>query len=99
MKLTENQVTTIVYENVNKGETTSRVVIPTSVPKDVVRAIDVDVLTAAERTDLLEMLLEYREYTKVYMDGMFNFETWAEHAKNRKLQVNWRSFKVSGLKE
>lgn len=98
MKLTENQITTIVYENENKGERTTRVIIPTSVPKDTVRAIDVDSLSPDERTKMLELYAEYREYTQEHINRMFNFETWVEHTKGETVQPKWRAFKVSGLK-
>lgn len=98
MKLTENQITTIVYDNENKGERTTRVVIPTSVPKDVIRAIDVDSLDPAERTAMLEMYNQYREYTQQYIATMFKFEDWVEHTKGHEIKPKWRAFKVSGLK-
>lgn len=98
MKLAEHQITTVVYENESKSETTTRVVIPTSVPKEVVRVIDVDDLTPPEREHMLSLYSDYREYTKAYLGGMYNFETWAEHAKNEKITPKWRAFKTSGLK-
>lgn len=98
MKLTENQITTIVYENENKGERTSRVIIPTSVPKDIVRGIDVDELDPGERNVMLELYNQYREYTQQYVANMFNFENWVEHTTGKEVKPKWRAFKVSGLK-
>lgn len=97
MKLTENQITTIVYNNENKKETTTRVVIPTSIPKDTVRAIDVDDLSPADRVEMQELYSEYRDYTTGFMATMFNFEDWVEHSKGKKVQPKWRAFKQSGL--
>lgn len=98
MKLTENQITTIVYENETKGETTTRVIIPTSLPKDNVRAIDVDDLSPSERDEMARLYSAYRQYTKEFMAKMFNFEDWAEHSIGVKIEPKWRAFKSSGLK-
>lgn len=98
MKLTENQITTIVYDNENKGERTTRVIIPTAVPADSVRAIDVDELSVGERMEMLELYAEYRQYTQEYIKTMYNFETWVEHTKNENIKPKWRAFKLSGLK-
>lgn len=98
MKLTENQITTIVYDNETKGERTTRVIIPTSVPKETIRAIDVDDLDVGERALMCELYNEYREYTQQHLNQMYNFETWVEHTKGTEIKPKWRAFKVSGLK-
>lgn len=97
MKLTETEITTVVYEK-HTGEKTSRVIIPTSVPGDIVRAIDVSDLNPAERAEYLALYEEYKQYKSAYIDRMFNFETWVEHTHNRNIKPTWRAFKVAGLR-
>lgn len=97
MHLNEAEITSIVYEK-DSGEQSARVIIPTFVPKDLIRAFDVSELDAAERQDLLQLYTEYKQYTAAFMENMFNFETWAEHTHNRTVKPKWRAFKVTGLR-
>lgn len=98
MQLTESQITSIVYESKSKGEITSRVIVPTSVPADFVRAIDVSDLTPAEREEMAQLHAEYRQYREQFLAGMFNFETWVEHTKGKAVAPKWRAFKLDGFK-
>lgn len=97
MKLVENEITSIVYEK-ESGDTSARVILPTQVPKDLIRAIDLSELDPAQRAELAQMYVEYKEYVSTYMEKMFNFETWAEHTQNKEIKPKWRAFKVSGLR-
>lgn len=98
MQLTENKITSIVYESKSKGEISSRVIVPTSVPADFVRAIDVSDLQPQEREEMAQLYAEYREYREEFMSRLFNFETWVEHTKNKSVTPKWRAFKLDGLK-
>lgn len=97
MKLTEAEITTIIYEKEN-GETTSRTILPVSIPKDLIRAIDLSETDLSERAELQKMYEEYQWYVQNFMKTMFNFETWAEQAHGKEIKPKWRSFKVSGLR-
>lgn len=78
MQLTENKLTTILYEKLN-GENTARVIIPTKVPADQITAIDVSDLTPIERERVQRMYEEYSEYVKTHMSTMFKFNEWIDH--------------------
>jgi hypothetical protein len=97
MNLTEAQVATIIYEKAD-GEVTTRTIIPTSLPTDLVRAIDITELPLAEREQLLTLYTEYRQYVEAFKANMFNFDTWIEHTQGKAIAPKWRSFKSSGLR-
>jgi hypothetical protein len=97
MKLTETQLATIIYEK-ESGEVTTRVIVPTSVPKDLIRAIDVTDLNTHERETVAQQYAEYQAYVKLYLSNMFNFEGWLDHSQNITATHQWRSFKLAGLK-
>jgi hypothetical protein len=97
MNLTEAQLATIIYEKAD-GEVTTRSIIPTSLPTDLVRAIDVTELTPEQREELLTLYAEYRQYVEKFKANMFNFDTWIEHSHGKQIVPKWRSFKSSGLR-
>lgn len=97
MNLTRAQLATIIYEKTS-GETTTRSIIPTALPTDLIRAIDVTELSPDDRNDLAALYVEYQEYVDTFMSSMFNFDTWIEHTYNKPITPKWRSFKSSGLR-
>lgn len=97
MELTESQITSIIYEK-DGGDKSARVIIPTAVPKDLIRAIDVSELDPAEREKLVQLYKEYKEYTAGFMKTMFSFENWASQTHQVEIKPKWRAFKVSGLR-
>lgn len=97
MKLTENQLTTIVYEK-ESGETSARVIIPTKVPTDLIKAIDLSELDPAERARMANLHEEYRQYVAAQLKTLLTFENWVDHSYNEEIKPKWRSFKVSGLR-
>jgi hypothetical protein len=98
MNLTENQITSIVYESQGKQDVTTRVILPVSLPSDLIRAIDLSDVEPAERERIAKLHAEYREYRDRMMSTMFNFETWVEHTTGDKIEPKWRAFKQSGLR-
>lgn len=98
MQLTEAQITSIIYESSSSGEITSRVIIPTSVPADFVRAIDVSELAPNDRLEMAQLHAEYRQYRDDFFSRCFNFETWVEHTTGKAITPKWRAFKLVGLK-
>ena len=97
MKINENQLNDIAYLSKSKNETTHRTIIPTYIPPDNIKAIDVTELSSSERLEMLELTLQYKEYQETVRAGMFNFETWAEHVKNKPITPKWRSFAINRI--
>lgn len=97
MNLPENQLTTIIYEK-EGGETSARVIIPTQVPKDLIKAIDLSEATPQERAQIVARYDEYKQYVAAHLKNMLSFEKWVDHSYQEEYQLKWRSFKVSGLR-
>lgn len=96
--LTESKVATIQYED-SKGEVSVRDILPMSVPKDTIRALDLSGLDDAEKAKLSAHVAEYKEYMATVYKSAFTFENWAEHSYGESLDLKWRSFKVSKVTE
>lgn len=97
MNLIESQVVPVIYEDAS-NKVTSRVIIPTSVPRDTVKAIDVTDLSVADRTRLQQLHTEYMEYRANAMTRLFNFEDWVSHTMSLNIEPKWRTFKIAGLR-
>ena len=97
MHITESQITSIIYEKDN-GETSTRVILPVSVPSTNIRAIDVSDVPETERENLADLLQKYRTYKDNIIKNMFTFEDWVEHTTNTPITPKWRTFKISGLR-
>lgn len=95
--LSEAVVTTVLYNSERTGDFSSRVIIPVSVPVDVVKAIDVDGLSPQDRANMAEIVGEYLTYRQTYVAGMFGLEDWAEQTKGVRPDPKWRTFKLTGL--
>lgn len=89
----------IVYLSEAKQETTERVIIPTFVPKQTMKSIDVTDLSYAERMEMQELYAEFAKYYEDYLANAFNFETWVEHSKGKVISPKWRAFKLSNIKD
>lgn len=77
---------------------TERVIVPTFVPKDNIKAIDVSDLSEDQQQDVLQYLQEYAEYVKEFQQSMFKFEDWVAHTKNIYIEPKWRTFKKENTK-
>lgn len=97
MTLHEGQLNNITYKSASKEEITERVIIPTFVPSDNVKAIDVTDLPGNERVALLDMVNQYNEYKKTFMSNMFSFEQWAEQTHGVTPSPKWRTFTTSRI--
>lgn len=93
-----NNICDIEYVN-SKNETSQRTIIPTTVPYDTYKAIDVTELSKNEQQEIQQLLEEYQEYAENYKANMFNFETWVNHAKGTEISPKWRTFKKDRIKE
>lgn len=80
------------------GEISERVILPTYIPSDNVKALDVSSLTEAEALKLQSYYEEYVEYVETKMATIFNFEDWLDHTKGRTYpDLKYRTFKVDSL--
>ena len=99
--LKEREITNIRYTKVNEDsgtldrfETTDRTIIPTSVPKTNIKAVDVTDLSETDQIELQSLLTEYTEYVRDHLKSAYSFEDWASHSKSIHIDVKWRTFKV-----
>jgi hypothetical protein len=97
MIINEAELTSIVYTSESKKETTTRVIVPVTVPKDSIRAIDVSNLTDEEQQSMVKLVAEYKSYLDIAIASTYKFEDWAEHTKGVVIHPNWRTFKVSNI--
>lgn len=89
--------TRIVYNNESKKETSTRDVIPTFVPRQNVKTIDVTDLNEEQAMKMRELFEEYAKYYDDFVANAFNFETWCEHSKGIFITPKWRAFKVANI--
>lgn len=87
----------IEYTN-SKNETSAREIIPTTIPSDNIKAIDVSDLSESEKAHIKELLAEYNEYVEHHRASMFNFETWVNHSKGEEIAPKWRTFNKDRIK-
>ncbi len=87
----------ILYNNVSKKETTTRTVIPTFVPRQNVKTIDVTELSEGDRIKMQALFEEYARYYDDFVANAFNFETWVEHTTGENITPKWRAFKVANV--
>ena len=95
MILTEAKITRMNYNEA--GEQTTRTVIPMSVPKDFMRAIDVAELDPEAQQRMETLIAEYKEYMATIMKSAFTFENWVDHTYNEEITPKWRSFKLAKI--
>lgn len=98
MMLTEGNICTIIYHSDRTDRTSSRTIVPTSVPNDSVKAIDVTDLPPTQRLHMAKLASEYQQYVALQQARMFTFEDWAAHTHDEHVEPTWRTFKLSGLK-
>lgn len=98
LKFEQGELFDITYLSESKNEVTQRQIIPTSVPKTVMKAIDVSELSVGEQLEMKALYKEYAAYYANYMDNAFNFETWCEHSKGKTISPKWRAFRLDNIK-
>ena len=97
--LKENQIAEILYtKDVDgKQEVTDRFIVPTTIPKSNIKAIDVTSLEESDRKKLAELHKEYQKYFKLQMKAIFSFEDWLEHTGEKVKEVKHRTFKIDNI--
>lgn len=89
--LKQNEPSAIKYTK-KDGTITERVIVPTFVPNDTIKAIDVTELSTDEAADMVEALREYSEYYENATKTLFKFEDWITHVGRKTGTPKWRSF-------
>jgi hypothetical protein len=99
--ITSHKVSTIRYTK-DTGETTARTIIPTFVPHQNIKAVDVTDLSADD-TERMEVLV--REYYEDYLEARkattFTLEDWlhATGELDMSSKVKYRTFKMKNVEE
>lgn len=99
MQFKSGEVVNIIYVSETKNEITQRTIIPTFVPLQTMKSIDVSELSLEERVETQDLYREYAKYHDDYVANAFNFETWVEHTKGKIISPKWRAFKLSNIKQ
>lgn len=86
------------YTN-NKEQSSEREIIPTTIPTENIKGIDVSELSNEERENLMLLLNDYNNYVQQQHNNIFNFETWASHSSGVQIKPKWRTFSVDRLEE
>lgn len=82
------------------GSVTDRTIIPTFVPPQNIKAIDVSDMCELEQEGVCALLKEYSEYYNTMAKTIFSFNDWLEHTHQiDHSDIKWRTFKLEGLKE
>jgi len=95
----QNEITHIKYKRATslgggeQGEVTERYIIPTFIPQDNIKAIDVTTLTEEERDEFQQLWADYQSYYQTAVAALFDFETWVEHSTGKTVSAKWRTFK------
>ncbi len=96
-KITSDKKTGI---DIETGEYTHRVIIPTYVPQPKnmnVKGIDVTDLTETDAEALLGMWQEYQTYLNNQRKTLFAFDEFIEHVGGTSSEIKWRTFKPAQL--
>lgn len=113
--LVEGEIAHVKYEKVGVLEVdgaktktvqiTERNIVPTSMPNDYIKALDVSYLNDEERQFLIENHEEYRKYVRQHMRNMFGFKEWLDithpgkSLNNELPEVKHRTFTLDKLSE
>lgn len=110
--LKENVVGHILYtkEIDGKPEVTERFIVPTTIPKSNIKAIDVSEMNDEQREILVEYHKEYQEYYKAQIKRIFSFEDWIDATypnsifselisfrEESRAEIKHRTFKIDNI--
>lgn len=77
-----------------------RKIIPTFIPDQNMKAVDVTSLSEVEREIVAGLLQEYANYVKDTTKRIFSFDIWLDHTSNTdKIEgkIEWRTFNLSRI--
>lgn len=97
--LQEGVLTKITYTSLSKGEKKDRTVIPSFVPTDNVKAIDVSDLTPELQQQIVQLRNEYNEYVASVMQNLPTFEQYVKTVDQgfNTNDIKWRTFKIDHI--
>lgn len=100
-KLTEISYTRTTDIGGTKGEVTHRYIIPTTLPINNIKALDVTELPSDDMLLLERLYQEYTEYVEQQLSTMFDFNDWVQHTQNIDIssKIKWRTFSPSSTQE
>lgn len=80
-------------------ERTDRTIIPTQLPSNNFKALDVSELNEAEISDMERQLTEYASYYDAIVNTIFSFEDWLSitYGDDADTKVKWRTFDKNGI--
>lgn len=83
----------------NVGEVTERAIVPTNIPSENVKALDVTDLSANDREQMKNLYEEYQKYYKQQVSTIFNFEDWLTHTGHDRdvPNIKWRTFRKQNI--
>lgn len=99
-QLKEGVITTITYTSLSKNETKQRTVVPSFVPSDNIKALDVSDLEIVEREQVARLLQEYKKYQQqVLREFADTFENYVEKRDESfdVAKIKWRTFKIDQI--
>ena len=98
VKLEVGHAVAIEYEKKN-GDVVERFIVPVTVPKEYIRAIDVsgDDYDEEAVAQMEQYVAEYAQYIKDHMSTMFSFEDFVDHTFNESIEVQWKTFNLYGI--
>lgn len=92
-----NELTHVRYTK-RSGDVSERYIIPTFIPQQNIKAIDVTELGEQEREQVVKFLEQYANYYQQAINKVFSFEDWVSHTQNVEgLNVKWRTFNIDRL--
>lgn len=108
--LEENKVGQILYNKERDGtvESTERYIIPTSIPKFNIKALDVSAMNDDKREVLAVFHTEYKKYFKKRLKTIYSFEDWIDatypHSifskdvpEKDRVEIKHRTFKMDNI--
>lgn len=84
---------------INRFETSDRTIIPTRLPTNNFKALEVTGLTESEVSDMERQLAEYASYYEAIVGTIFSFEDWISltYGEGADEKVKWRTFNKDGI--
>lgn len=96
------EITRIEYTRKDHTNGGKRTIIPTFIPTQAMKAVDVTGLSEEEQKEVLSLLKEYSAYYEAAMQRVFSFEDWLTHttgmSESSLPEVKWRTFLLDSTK-
>lgn len=93
----EGQTYNVHYVSIVDGNETWRTIIPTVIPPEHIKAIDVSHLSPVQQETMSKLVSDYAEYKKAFVSRMFNLEDWIAHTTGQQVVLEHRTFAINNL--